>query len=113
MPRCISTQRARRLTMVAPLELVLDTSVWINLLATEQPWTILDALNVFSIAPEEVVREIRTNPVTKQPYPTDRHPLRTHNVEVVKLNLEELDIFLALVSQDSVDSLGDGEAAAI
>lgn len=100
--------------MAGPTELVLDTSVWINLLATEQPWAILDALNVRSVAPEQVFHEIKRNPVTKQPYSMDRHPLlRRHSVEVVRLDREELDIFLTLVSQDSVDALGDGEAAAI
>jgi predicted nucleic acid-binding protein len=94
--------------------LVLDTSVWINLLATEQPWAILDALGVRCIAPEEVVRELKRHPITQQIYSFENHPLRRQqSVEVVRLTSAELNIFLTLVSQEPPDALGDGEAAAI
>jgi len=95
-------------------ELVLDASVWINLLATEQPWTILGAFGSPCITPEEVVREIKRNPVTQQVYSLERHPLRRQDkIKVVELGAEEIDLFLSLVAQDSADALGDGEAAAI
>ena len=79
-------------------QLVLDTSVWINLLATEEPWVILDALEVHCITPEDVVREIKRHPITQQAYQPARHPLRQQRtVEVVELNEDELKIFLSLV----------------
>lgn len=94
--------------------MVLDTSVWINLLATEQPWTILDALTARCITPEEVLREVKRDAITQQTYSREKHPLRRQpNVEVVELEGEELDVFLSLVGQNSADALGDGEAAAI
>jgi predicted nucleic acid-binding protein len=94
--------------------LVLDTSVWINLLATEQQWTILDALGVHCIVPEQVVREVRRNPITRQTYSLEKHPLRRQpNIEVVELCDDELDLFLSLVAEESPNALGDGEAAAI
>ena len=100
--------------MAATLNLVLDTSVWINLLATEQPWKILTALGAHCIVPEAVLREIKRSPVTQQTYSVEKHPLRgKQGVQVVELSNEELNIFLELVSKDSVDALGDGEAAAI
>jgi predicted nucleic acid-binding protein len=94
--------------------LAIDASVWINLLATEQPWTIVRALGCTCIAPEEVVGEVRRNPVTQQAYSCEHHPLRKQaNIEVVRLRGEELDLFLSLVARSSPDALGDGEAAAI
>jgi len=100
--------------MAVARRLVFDASVWINLLATEQPWTIVGALGVRCVTPEEVVREVKRNPITGQTYSVEKHPLRRQpNVDVVKLSGDELDLFLSLVGQDSADALGDGEAAAI
>ncbi len=100
--------------MAAAERLVLDASVWINLLASEQPWTIIHALGMHCITPEDVVREVSRDPITRQAYSFEKHPLRRQpNVEVVKLSDEELDLFVDLVARDSVDALGDGEAAAI
>ncbi len=94
--------------------LVLDTSVWINLLATEQPWTILHALGARCIAPEEVLGEVKRNPITQQVYSREKHPLRQQgSIEIAQLRDKELDLFLSLVSQNSADALGDGEAAVI
>ena len=56
--------------------LVLDTSVWINLLATEAMEAILRALAVPCYAPEQVVTEVRRHPVTGAVFPRESHPLR-------------------------------------
>jgi hypothetical protein len=81
------------------------------LLATEQPWTFLDALAARCITPEEVLRAMKRDPIAQQTYSRSRekHPLRRQrNVEVVELEGEELDVFLSLVAQNSADALGDG-----
>jgi predicted nucleic acid-binding protein len=95
--------------------LVLDTSVWINLLATEAITAILDALGVPCHAPEQVITEIRRHPTTGVVFQADSHPLRELSPEVSILSLEgaELDLFLGIVGAPAVDALGDGEAAAI
>lgn len=100
--------------MAAVEKLVLDASVWINLLATEQPWTIIHALGMQCLTPEDVLREVKRDPITRQTYSFDKHPFRRQpNVEIVELSAEELDLFVELVARDSVEALGDGEAAAI
>lgn len=94
--------------------LVFDTSVWINLLATEEPFTIIGAFGAKCITPEEVVREITCNPITRQAYSQEKHLLRMRrDVQIVRLQEEERDLFLSLVAKNSTDALGDGEAAAI
>jgi hypothetical protein len=95
--------------------LVLDTSVWINLLATDAMEAILVALGVPCHAPEQVIAEIKRHPVTGAIFAGDRHPLRqaTSPVSIVSLEGEELDLFIEIVGRPTVDALGDGEAAAI
>ena len=95
--------------------LVLDTSVVINLLATEAMEPILVALAVPCHAPEQVVTEIKRHPITGAICTGNRHPLRqmTSPVSIVSLAREELDLFLDIVGRPAVDALGDGEAAAI
>ena len=95
--------------------LVLDTSVWLNLMATEAMGTILDALAVPCYAPEQVVTEIRRHPGTSATLPVGNHPLRqmSPRVSILSLENEELDLFLEIVGASSGDALGDGEAAAI
>ena len=95
--------------------LVLDTSVWINLMATDAKPTILDALAVPCYAPEQVVTEIRRRPGTKTTFPARDHPLRlmSPRVKILSLETEELDLFLEIVGAPAGDALGDGEAAAI
>jgi predicted nucleic acid-binding protein len=91
--------------------LVLDTSVWLNLMATEAMGTILDALAVPRYAPEQVVTEIRRHPGTRTTFPVGNHPLRrmSPRASILSLENEELDLFLEIVGAPS----GDGEAAAI
>ena len=95
--------------------LVLDTSVWINLLATDAMEAILGALAVPCYAPEQVVTEVRRHPATGTAFPMESHPLRQMSPKVSILSLEgnELDLFLEIVGAPSGDALGDGEAAAI
>ena len=94
--------------------LVLDTSVWINLLATNATEAILGALAVPCHAPEQVVAEVKRHPVTGAVFTNDDHPLRTmRGVSVLSLEGSELDVFLDIVSAPAGDALGDGEAAAI
>jgi predicted nucleic acid-binding protein len=95
--------------------LVLDTSVWINLLATDAMGAILVALGVPCHAPEQVIAEIKRHPVTGAIFAGDKHPLRraASQVSIVSLEGEELDLFIEIVGRPAVDALGDGEAAAI
>jgi hypothetical protein len=95
--------------------LVLDTSVWINLLATEAVEAIIGALGVPCHAPEQVIAEIRRHPVTGVIFPPDRHPLRrmSPGVSIVSLEGAELDLFFGIVGAPAGDALGDGEGAAI
>jgi len=95
--------------------LVLDTSVWINLLATEAMEAILGALTVPCYAPEQVVAEVRRHPVTRITFPAEDHPLRqmSPRVSILSLEGEELDLFLDIVGAPARGALGDGEAAAI
>lgn len=95
--------------------LVLDTSVWINLLATDAVEAILGALAVPCYAPEQVIAEIRRHPVTGIVFPSDKHPLRDPSLGVQILSLQgaELELFLGTVGAPAADALGDGEAAAI
>lgn len=100
--------------MISAAGLVLDTSVWINLLATEQPWEILRAFGKKVLAPEIVVAEVIRNPITNLPYNANGHPLRQRpEVDVIDLNEAELQIFLSLVQGAPSARLGDGEAATI
>jgi predicted nucleic acid-binding protein len=95
--------------------LVLDTSVWINLLATDAIEAILRALAVPCHAPEQVIAEISRHPITGIIFPPDKHPLREPSLGVQILSLQgaELDLFLEIVGAPAADALGDGEAAAI
>jgi predicted nucleic acid-binding protein len=95
--------------------LVLDTSVWINLLATESVAPILSALGANCYAPEHVVSEIKRHPITNEFFAADNHPLRalSATVAIVSLEPSELDLFLDIVGAPATDALGDGEAAAI
>lgn len=95
--------------------LVLDTSIWINLLATGAIEAILGALAVPFYAPEQVLVEVKRHPATGTTFPTEDHPLRkmSPKVSVLSLEREELDLFLEIVGAPAADALGDGEAAAI
>jgi predicted nucleic acid-binding protein len=93
-------------------DLVLDTSVWINLLATGCWQEITAALQCACIAPEHVIDEIKRDPATGKPYARAGDPLYG-KVRIEALTEAELDHFIELVSARSGDRLGDGEAASI
>ncbi len=95
--------------------LVLDTSVWINLLATEAMEAILAALALPCHVPEQVVMEVKRHPATGVVFSAGDHPLRQSSPGVAIISLEgaELDLFLEIVGAPAGDALGDGEAAAI
>jgi predicted nucleic acid-binding protein len=95
--------------------LVLDTSVWINLLATEAIEQILQALAVPCYAPERVLAEVKRHPITGAMFAAENHPLRHMSpaISVLSLKGEELGLFLEIVGAPVGDALGDGEAAAI
>jgi predicted nucleic acid-binding protein len=95
--------------------LVLDTSVWLNLMATGAMETILDALAIPCYAPEQVVTEITRHPGTSTAIPAESHPLRrmSPRVTITSLADEGLDLFLEIVGAPAGEALGDGEAAAI
>lgn len=96
------------------IALVPDTSVWINLLATEKCDAILAALNASCEVPEQVLREVTRDPVTQRLYSNADHPLlKSPNVRVVALSDPELSTFVDLVSGANSARLGDGEAACI
>jgi predicted nucleic acid-binding protein len=95
--------------------LVLDTSVLINLLATEAMEALLGALALPCHAPEQVVAEVRRHPGTGLVFRADSHPLRgmPSLISILSLQGVELDLFLGIVGAPAADGLGDGEAAAI
>ncbi|MPZ34127.1 MAG: hypothetical protein GEV13_24600 [Rhodospirillales bacterium] len=95
--------------------LVLDTSVWINLLATDSMGVILSALGKPLYVPEQVEAELKRHPTTGATFTTRNHPLRRLSPRVSVLSLEgkEVDLFLEIVGAPVGDALGDGEAAAI
>ncbi|NBB53388.1 hypothetical protein GVN24_34480 [Rhizobium sp. CRIBSB] len=96
------------------LPLVLDTSVWINLLATGRTDEILAALKVPVLVPMQVFGEVRRDPVSGRLYTPDSHPLTSlPMVELIAMTPAEIETFLDLVAAGSADRLGDGEAASI
>lgn len=97
-----------------PPSLVLDTSVWINLLSTGRASQIVEAIGSPIYVPEQVLGELKLDPVTRRPFPPGPHPaLASDHVRLVSLSGNELDIFVELVGAAAPDRLGDGEAASI
>lgn len=96
-------------------DLVLDTSVWINLLATETLPDILAAFGGSYYTPEQVVSEITRHPVTNIQFTAEAHPFRSRPppASIVVLSQKELELFLDIVGGPATSALGDGEAAAI
>jgi len=97
-----------------PSGLVVDTSVWINLLATGRPWDFVDTFANLYVVPEQVVSEINRHPITKEAINLDNHPLRgRENIEIAVLTETEIEVFMSLVGEDAPNNLHDGEAAVI
>ena len=89
--------------------LVLDTSVWINLLATEMTQSILGALKTHCTIPSQVAAEIKRNPITGEPIVAEDLLLLgpANQISIVVLNGPELELFFDLVGAPAVDALGD------
>lgn len=102
-------------TMIASqTSAVFDTSIWINLFATEQAGAIISAIGFDIALPPQVLRELRRDPVTNQPFNRASHPaLALPLVRQSALAGAEVGLFLELVAAAPPDGLGDGEAAAI
>lgn len=95
-------------------QLVLDSSVVINLLATSRPIQILGALAVPAMVAESVVREIEDGEVAGRKGSVSIGALIDSQViDVAALDEDGLSVFAALVSGTASESLGDGEAATI
>lgn len=91
---------------------VLDTSVLINLHASQQGSRILDSLPNEIIVPEHVVTELQhETSKTQGQHCFIQHMIATSKVRVAALNEREYQVFGRLVSGNP--SLGDGEAATI
>jgi predicted nucleic acid-binding protein len=96
------------------LELVLDTSVVINLLATGHSDSVLQALGVPIVVTDVVVQEIQKGSVDGRPEAAQLEQLiRDQFVRVEKLEGPASESFHALVGGSVSDSLDDGEAATL
>jgi predicted nucleic acid-binding protein len=95
-------------------ELILDSSVVINLLATGHPASILRALPLAIVVTENVKREIELGAITGR---SERQQLSRlvddGLVRIAQLEGETLETFFDLVSGSAVESLGDGESATL
>jgi hypothetical protein len=64
--------------------------------------------------PEQVLGELKLDPVTRRPFPRGPHPaLASDKVRLVSLSGSELETFVELVGAAAPHRLGDGEAASI
>ncbi len=95
-------------------QIVLDASACISLLATRAKAKILHALPGRKLVPHPAAKEVLRDPSaphSKAP-PLDPY-FAGGSLERVELSADEQETFLALVSADQPDDLGDGEAAAL
>lgn len=94
--------------------LVLDSSVIINLLATGHSSAIFRALNVPLVVTDNVVREIEQGSTTGRPeFELLKRAISDQTLRMEKLDGEVLKSFFNLVSGQTSDSLGDGEASTL
>jgi predicted nucleic acid-binding protein len=95
-------------------QLVLDSSVVINLLATGHPTSILRALAVQIMVTDHVVREIEQGAANGRPeHDLLARMIGDHIVRIVELEGQALRTFFDLVSGTASESLGDGEGATL
>lgn len=94
--------------------IVLDASVIINLLATGHASEILQALSVPLFVTGNVVREIEQGVANGRPETALLAGLITSNyLQLQELSGQSAAYFFSLVSGNTSDSLGDGEAATL
>lgn len=94
--------------------IVLDASVIINLLATGHASEILQALKVPLVVTGNVVREIEQGSANGRPESALLTELISSNcLQLQELSAPTLEHFFSLVSGNTSDSLGDGEAATL
>lgn len=93
--------------------IVLDTSVWINLLATQRLADVVLAVQRECLIPPQVLKEIRRDPVTGSSYDEANHPMLKIDASVVEMTPAEIQLFLDLVSGTTSARLGEGESACI
>jgi predicted nucleic acid-binding protein len=94
--------------------IVLDASVIINLLATGHASEILQALKVPLVVTGNVVREIEQGLANGRPESALLAGLITSNcLQLQELSGLSLEHFFSMVSGNTSDSLGDGEAATL
>jgi predicted nucleic acid-binding protein len=95
-------------------ELVLDSSVVINLLATGHPASILRALAVPIVVTDNVVHEIQQGAARgRTELDLLSRMIGDEIVRVVELEGKALQLFFELVSGSASESLGDGEGATL
>lgn len=95
-------------------ELVLDASVVINLLATGHASSILQALSPPIVVTDNVVREIERGASNGRPESSHLKKMIADQIlRVEELEGKALANFFDLVSGDTSQSLGDGEAATL
>ncbi len=95
-------------------QLVLDSSVVINLLATGVPAQILRALGIPILVTDNVVQEISGGNNSGRPeMALLGELLASESVSVSRLEGPSLELFAKLVSGSTVETLGDGEAATL
>lgn len=94
--------------------LVLDASILINLLATQECRAIVEAVNVHCVAAEQAINEVIKHPVTAQIFSGTAEKLhQLRPVEMHHLDAAGIARFVSLASAAPPDGLGDGEAASI
>ncbi|MES2741324.1 MAG: hypothetical protein V4754_10285 [Pseudomonadota bacterium] len=94
--------------------LVLDASVVINLLATGHSSAILRSLNAPIVVTDNVVREIEEGAAAGHShFDLLRIALSEQILRMEKLNGRILEDFFGLVSGNTAETLGDGEAATL
>jgi predicted nucleic acid-binding protein len=95
-------------------QLVLDSSVVINLLASGHPAPILEALPMPIVVTENVVLEIKRAVAANRKDIEQLNELIANEVVAVgQLRETALEHFVELVSGGTAESLGDGEAATL
>jgi predicted nucleic acid-binding protein len=94
--------------------LVLDSSVIINLLATGNPGAILKSLAVPLWVTEQVISEISQGVTNgRQGFGTIEKLVDDGVLDIAVLSASSLEFFFAMVTGQTANSLGDGEAATI